>query len=159
MRLAFYTILFIFLTVGLSAQLSVESSVVNGKSSSQRVALYFTVTNTSTETQTFYWDLDSSAALPGEWALSVCDTNTCYDWGADSCPCDEPAELGAGEKYTFTVNVDPNGVADNYEVDFRVTDKCENSKVIDKGTLSYSCLLYTSPSPRDRQKHRMPSSA
>ena len=26
-------------------------------------------------------------------------------------------------------------------------------------TLSYNCLLYTSPSPRDRQKSRMPSSA
>ena len=25
--------------------------------------------------------------------------------------------------------------------------------------LSHSCLLYTSPSPRDRQKSRMPSSA
>ena len=25
--------------------------------------------------------------------------------------------------------------------------------------LTYSCLLYTSPSPRDRQKSRMPSSA
>ena len=24
---------------------------------------------------------------------------------------------------------------------------------------AYSCLLYTSPSPRDRQKSRMPSSA
>ena len=26
-------------------------------------------------------------------------------------------------------------------------------------TLHYTCLLYTSPSPRDRQKSRMPSSA
>ena len=26
-------------------------------------------------------------------------------------------------------------------------------------TLNYACLLYTSPSPRDRQKSRMPSSA
>ena len=26
-------------------------------------------------------------------------------------------------------------------------------------SLSYACLLYTSPSPRDRQKSRMPSSA
>ena len=26
-------------------------------------------------------------------------------------------------------------------------------------TLSFDCLLYTSPSPRDRQKSRMPSSA
>ena len=27
------------------------------------------------------------------------------------------------------------------------------------GSLSIGCLLYTSPSPRDRQKSRMPSSA
>ena len=27
------------------------------------------------------------------------------------------------------------------------------------GAMSYICLLYTSPSPRDRQKSRMPSSA
>ena len=29
----------------------------------------------------------------------------------------------------------------------------------DSGHVSGSCLLYTSPSPRDRQKSRMPSSA
>ena len=28
-----------------------------------------------------------------------------------------------------------------------------------KALLAYTCLLYTSPSPRDRQKSRMPSSA
>ena len=31
--------------------------------------------------------------------------------------------------------------------------------VADGGTVPYPCLLYTSPSPRDRQKSRMPSSA
>ena len=30
---------------------------------------------------------------------------------------------------------------------------------VTQSTLSYTCLLYTSPSPRDRQKSRMPSSA
>ena len=29
----------------------------------------------------------------------------------------------------------------------------------DAGGWNYGCLLYTSPSPRDRQKSRMPSSA
>ena len=29
----------------------------------------------------------------------------------------------------------------------------------EKNRRDYSCLLYTSPSPRDRQKSRMPSSA
>ena len=35
------------------------------------------------------------------------------------------------------------------------------SKLIDESISKYyySCLLYTSPSPRDRQKSRMPSSA
>ena len=33
----------------------------------------------------------------------------------------------------------------------------KNGKVM--GYLYWSCLLYTSPSPRDRQKSRMPSSA
>ena len=32
-------------------------------------------------------------------------------------------------------------------------------KYFDKNHLSKYCLLYTSPSPRDRQKSRMPSSA
>ena len=33
------------------------------------------------------------------------------------------------------------------------------AKHFDQETLNQSCLLYTSPSPRDRQKSRMPSSA
>ena len=32
-------------------------------------------------------------------------------------------------------------------------------KIIGVSEFVYSCLLYTSPSPRDRQKSRMPSSA
>ena len=31
--------------------------------------------------------------------------------------------------------------------------------LLQASTLQYDCLLYTSPSPRDRQKSRMPSSA
>ena len=34
-----------------------------------------------------------------------------------------------------------------------------NGSLIVTGTNSHGCLLYTSPSPRDRQKSRMPSSA
>ena len=49
----------------------------------------------------------------------------------------------------------------SYEWFFKVRDHYE--AYIDKQTLlpsrAYSCLLYTSPSPRDRQKSRMPSSA
>ena len=39
------------------------------------------------------------------------------------------------------------------------TDWITNLKFLIKRDDCHSCLLYTSPSPRDRQKSRMPSSA
>ena len=41
-----------------------------------------------------------------------------------------------------------------YELELAVDEACTN--VIEHG---YNCLLYTSPSPRDRTRSRMPSSA
>ena len=40
-------------------------------------------------------------------------------------------------------------------IDFYSTDKVETFSIDD----NYTCLLYTSPSPRDRTRSRMPSSA
>ena len=51
-----------------------------------------------------------------------------------------------------SVIVDSNSKIDVWNVD----DITLNSNII---TTSTTCLLYTSPSPRDRQKSRMPSSA
>ena len=50
------------------------------------------------------------------------------------------------------------------KIDFSYEDKkqieiIEDSYTTDKSENNNSCLLYTSPSPRDRQKSRMPSSA
>ena len=44
-------------------------------------------------------------------------------------------------------------------VDFSVDDKIKFSNALDELGLDYICLLYTSPSPRDEQSSRMPSSA
>ena len=38
-------------------------------------------------------------------------------------------------------------------------DKYDDIKEVTSSEISRICLLYTSPSPRDRQKSRMPSSA
>ena len=76
--------------------------------------------------------------------------------------------------YTLT-RIDPNGENDRYPLQKQeiVTDPLEQevNKSVYMGKLEHamhdmvnwgrknSCLLYTSPSPRDRQKSRMPSSA
>ena len=51
----------------------------------------------------------------------------------------------------------------NYNLNIDITSKAIKNMMIEVNTkLSFmdkGCLLYTSPSPRDRQKSRMPSSA
>ena len=57
-------------------------------------------------------------------------------WNSDEC-----------EKISYT------GEFGNFSVDRLQSQVCPGMD------LDYNCLLYTSPSPRDRQKSRMPSSA
>ena len=45
-------------------------------------------------------------------------------------------------------------LSENFEYHAAKKDKNQN-----ESRIRYLCLLYTSPSPRDRQKSRMPSSA
>ena len=55
-------------------------------------------------------------------------------------------------------NVSVNGIP--FEVEMKQPVKAGKQKVkLSEERRVKSCLLYTSPSPRDRQKSRMPSSA
>ena len=66
---------------------------------------------------------------------------------------------GKGKAFVKTKlkNLSDGGVVDKT---FRADENVEQA-FIDKQSFNYlyNCLLYTSPSPRDRQKSRMPSSA
>ena len=79
-----------------------------------------------------------------------------------------------GEKLSYTIRLDNvvvygfHGVhpeektlGQRFEIDleYRLKNPADPWKDEERSTISYVCLLYTSPSPRDRQKSRMPSSA
>ena len=49
--------------------------------------------------------------------------------------------------------------ADDYTIDTKDAHASINFSIKHLGYSVLTCLLYTSPSPRDRQKSRMPSSA
>ena len=51
------------------------------------------------------------------------------------------------------------GIADYLSLPESVEDVAASVQWALENDLSLTCLLYTSPSPRDRQKSRMPSSA
>ena len=62
----------------------------------------------------------------------------------------EPGEIGAKSKLVYLMN----------NRDMELIQTILSNNLPDEFTGHYqSCLLYTSPSPRDRQKSRMPSSA
>ena len=86
--------------------------------------------------------------------------------GASAAQIPEPTGFGT---ITGTITVTGRVATDKF-VDFNVnkdTNICSKEPnrrvVVNNGGLQwgllYYCLLYTSPSPRDRQKSRMPSSA
>ena len=54
----------------------------------------------------------------------------------------------------YSPNKDENGIAWITDRQYIVELICENKAAKDN-----NCLLYTSPSPRDRTRYRMPSSA
>ena len=71
----------------------------------------------------------------------------------------EPIGIG----YTAKQMRKKKPINNEYLVD--ITPLTDNQKILfdsynqQKNVVAYGCLLYTSPSPRDRQKSRMPSSA
>ena len=72
--------------------------------------------------------------------------------GAGGIPGDVPPQRGASIGAVGLLN------ADGVRLDFVFVGQLEGI-LQDRVELDPTCLLYTSPSPRDRQKSRMPSSA
>ena len=81
------------------------------------------------------------------------------------------SNLAVGTSYTDTVTVNHAGTV-QYKFKFSYTSgdfnnskryysavKTVNCPTVGASTASISCLLYTSPSPRDKRQSRMPSSA
>ena len=68
----------------------------------------------------------------------------------DNNRCLRLAELSA----EYNVTIDTLGFGEHWNQD--VLEQISDSA---QGTLAYICLLYTSPSPRDKRQSRMPSSA
>ena len=95
--------------------------------------------------------LASLSGCIGEEDTSTTDIEAIFDFSpstniriGDTIEFDGSASLPTGVSLTYKWDFDNDG---SYDETGRET------------TWSYACLLYTSPSPRDRQKSRMPSSA
>ena len=66
--------------------------------------------------------------------------------------------IGSGSRRRNVHHLTQEGreLVSGFDNDFGIIEKRKSKK---KNGILHGCLLYTSPSPRDRQKSRMPSSA
>lgn len=112
------TLLFIFtfIVVGLQAQLSYgpENLSYEGPNDESGLVQY-EVMNDTDEGVNFYWTLDRGNS-PEEWKFSICDRNSCYAYGVETCPSSKPNEFMRNELFSgFQLHIKPegvNGVAD-----------------------------------------------
>ena len=88
-----------------------------------------------------------STGIDGASGATVTDTSTPGD-GRYSATLAVPADGTTSGTYTM-----------HFSVVYDELDSEGNLMVRYTREEQYTCLLYTSPSPRDRQKSRMPSSA
>ena len=69
-------------------------------------------------------------------------------------------EQGIDNPYFFAPAAEPyHEVVSNFQRDFQETTGKNHASYFDANGWLYFCLLYTSPSPRDKRQSRMPSSA
>ena len=91
------------------------------------------------------------------------DTSVIVRWLQETYQCEVvtfTADIGQGEEVEpARAKAQALGVEEIYIEDLRETFVRDFVFPMFRANTVYDCLLYTSPSPRDRQKSRMPSSA
>ena len=113
--------------------------------------------DTATTTSTFTVDVDAvnDGPVAGDDSLSGTEDGTITFTAADLLGNDTDVD---GDTLSISSFEQPEHgtIVDNEDGTFTFTpDENWNGET----DFTYTCLLYTSPSPRDRQKSRMPSSA
>ena len=93
------------------------------------------------------------------WAAAMLMLGGCSEKASDAAPAGTPAATATAAQAAPAMSpaAQPQHVAVEVPTPGKVLNDVYGMK--GDGSESYTCLLYTSPSPRDRTRSRMPSSA
>jgi len=119
-----------FATSGYSQLLMETEYSLSGTTADASVDYTFTVTNSGTETENFYWHLNREDGMPRSWAFTICDAVICYAQGTETSICNDPQYinvLAPGQSITFyKIGLHPEGAAGTHSVQFILTKVCGN---------------------------------
>lgn len=94
------------------------------------------IVNTTGDVLEFYWDLNRENT-PSEWQFKVCDTNLCYDWDLETCPCSQTNFFMPGDTAAMQIYIRPNGVEGVSDIHFRVLQACGRDSTYADWPVSY----------------------
>ena len=135
-------------TTGISGVVSTANSLV-GTTANDQVGSHVTaLSNGNYVVESYYWD-NAGVDWAGAATWGNGATGTTGPVSASNSLVGSTAEDQVGWRATALSN--GNYVVESYY--------WGNAGVDRAGAVTWGCLLYTSPSPRDRQRSRMPSSA
>lgn len=117
------------LSFGLQAQIAFapEAPQGSGDASSTDIQVDVDIINEEVDDQVTFWYIDrvtpteDGNLVPEEWEFQICDINTCYLWGLETCPSGNPAVLGGSSSYTYNIHMRPHGVAAEGDIYLQIT--------------------------------------
>jgi hypothetical protein len=130
----------ILLSFGLNAQISiVENQNLEGIGTIADFNLPVKVKMTlgSTQVGQFFWKLDRTAATPADWVFSICDVNTCYAPGVETCPPSTPNTMNSGDTITFIIYLNPKATKGSSDIGFKLYSVNDVNAVFAETTLYF----------------------
>ena len=121
--------LLLTLSFGLQAQVAFAPDAPEGTddANTSDLKIDIDIINELEEEQVTFWYIDRVTStehdhlVPEEWEFQVCDINTCYLWGLETCPAGNPAVLGASQTYTYNLHMRPHGVKGEGDIILHIT--------------------------------------
>ncbi len=146
------------LSLGLSAQVSFapEAPEGSGPSTSTDIKVDIDVINDLAEEQITFWYIDRESPtehdhlVPSEWEFQLCDKNTCYLWGLETCPTGNPAVFNANETFTYNLHMRPHGVAGIGDIILHIT--AEDGSILTSIPVHYNVDPSTSTKDLDAKQ-------
>ncbi len=132
-----FTFLFVFSFLTLTAQMDVVPEMVEVSGvASETIETSFDINNEG-QGLTALWRMVRNE-IPDEWQFSLCDLNTCYDYGQEECPSDNPNEFASGQKATFDLKCKPNGVTGSGELIIEFFNPASPETVLNSFTVVFT---------------------
>ncbi len=147
-------VFFVAASLGLNAQLSLvagQSLEGYGDTDDTSIKIDVQVSAGDDAVGEWYWEINRPGSMPTDWIFSVCDINTCYAPGVETCPETKPNLLNPGESLTFNIYLNPKEVEGMDDLELRLFNVNNSEDTYLTASLYYEVAVVSNVLDQDVQ--------